>query len=96
MSRELATNGDFVQPVVEAAKAHVTAIREWAREHPDEACVAVAPALAVVLSTRRHQLSFPEALLLSELGYWCGVLALREYRRWKSQPAGRPRLEKVV
>jgi hypothetical protein len=71
-------------------------IRQWARDNPDEVCVGVAPVVAVVFSTRRHRLSFTEAFLLSEVGYWCGLLAVREYRRWKSQPAGGgPRLRKV-
>jgi hypothetical protein len=93
------TNGDFVEPVVAATKAQLAMLREWVREHPDEVAVGAIPYLAVIAATSRHRLSLMERFIVAEAGYWLGVLAVREYRRWKTKPAGGPlpgpRLRKV-
>ena len=100
MTTDLApTNGDYVQPVVEATRAHLAALRAWAAAHPDEVTVAAVPYLAVIMATARHRLSLVERLIIAEAGYLLGLLAVREYRRWKTKPAGGPlpgpRLRKV-
>jgi len=90
------TNGDLVADVVTAARAHLAAVARYAVAHPDEAIAAAAPLLIVMAATRRRQLTFTEAFALTEVGYWCGVLAVKEYRRWKTRPASPPvRLVKV-
>lgn len=91
------TNADLVADVAAAAGEHLAAIGAWAAAHPDEVATAAAPLLVVLAATRRRQLSFAEAFALTEVGYWCGVLALKEYRRWKARPAppGPPLLVKV-
>lgn len=91
------TNGDLVADVAAAAAAHLAAVGAWAAAHPDEVAAAAAPLLIVLAATRRRQLTFPEAWALAGVGYWCGVLALEHYRRWKTRPAppGPPRLVKV-
>jgi hypothetical protein len=85
------TNADLVQPAVDAAKARMVAIRDWARAHPDEAAIGVIPYVAVIAATSRHRLSAVGRFIVAEAGYLLGVLAVREYRRWKAQPAGGPR-----
>jgi hypothetical protein len=97
MTKDVArTNGDYVQPAVDRTKKLITGLQKWARENPDEVILAATPVVGVYMATRRHDLSWTEALILSELAYWCGALAVAQYRRWKSQPAGGgPRLRKV-
>jgi len=89
------TNGDRVQPVVDRAKQVLAEGVAWAREHPDEAFVTVAPWVLLALATRRHALTYAEALIVSEVGYWSGLLVLQQYRQWKTRPA-RPSLREVV
>jgi hypothetical protein len=91
------TNGDlFIRPAVERAKKAAAEAFSYAREHPDEAAVALAPVLMLMAATRRHKLSYPEALLISEIGFWAGVLAAQRFREWKDRPAAAPRLRKVT
>jgi len=81
------TNGDLVAGVTTAARDHVVALARYAAANPDEAIAAAAPALIVIAATRRCRLNFAQAFALAEVGYWCGVLAVKEYRRWKARPA---------
>lgn len=91
------TNGDRIEPLVGKAKAGGRALVAYAREHPDEVAVLAAPLLLTVLATRRHKLNAVEAALVAEVGYWCGVLAAREYKAWKSRPAAPlPNLRRVI
>lgn len=90
------TNGDLVAAVTTAAREHLTALARYAAANPDEAIAAAAPVLIVLAATRRSRLNFAEAFALAEVGYWCGVLALKEYRRWKGRPASPPLAPRLV
>ena len=90
------TNSDLVQPVVDRAKSAVAEGLKWARENPDEVLVTVAPMLAVAYATRRHALTTAEDFIAFEVGYWCGQLALQQYRQWKTRPAAGRSLREVV
>lgn len=91
------TNADRVEPVVERAKHLLAEGIQWAREHPDEAFVAIAPWVLLTLATKRHRLAYTEALIITEVGYWSGLLVLQHYRQWKTRPAtGRPTLKEVI
>jgi hypothetical protein len=81
------SNGDLVADAQRAAGEQLAAARRWAAAHPDELAVAVIPAAALILTMNRHKLSWFEAALIAEGGYWLGVLACREYQRWKARPA---------
>jgi hypothetical protein len=100
MTKDLTrTNGEMVQAAVDRLWASVGELGQWAWNHPDEMLVGAVPYAAVVAATARHPLSPIEKFIVVEAAYYLGVLALREYRRWKSQPAGGPlpgpRLRKV-
>jgi len=97
MTKEMIrTNGDFVRPVVVAAKEHVAAVAAWARENPDEVAVGAVPYLLLVAATARHRLSLAERVIVSQAAYWLAVAAVSQYRVWKAKPAGAPpRLRKV-
>lgn len=82
------TKGDAIQPAVDQAKRLLAATAQWAREHPDELAVGIAPCVLLAMATRRHPLSWGEALVISEAGYWLGLAAVKQYRTWKSRPAG--------
>lgn len=88
------TNGDLIQPFVDEIKRRATAMAKWAQEHPDEAVLAITPLVLITAATRRHHLTYAEAAVTAEVGYWCGVLAVKTYRDWKSKPAG-PVLKRV-
>ncbi len=90
------TNGDRVQPVVDRGRKLLAGGIQWAREHPDEAVTAIAPCLLLAAATRRHSLTFAEALIISEVGYWSGLAALQQYRQWKTRPAAGRSLREVV
>ena len=89
------TNGDRVQPYVDRGKKALAELGQWAREHPDEVAISVAPVLMLATATRRHRLNFAEAVIVSEVGYWCGVALCQQYRQWKTRPA-RPSLKEVI
>jgi hypothetical protein len=89
------TNGDRVQPVVDRAKELLAEGVQWAREHPDEAFVAVAPWVLLTLAPGRLHLTYAEALVVAEVAYWGGVALCAQYRQWKTRPA-RPSLREVV
>ncbi|MGO9220548.1 MAG: hypothetical protein ACLP5E_22730 [Streptosporangiaceae bacterium] len=87
----------WVQPLVRGAAKAGRELAAYAREHPDEVAVGLAPLTALFLATRRHRLGAAESVLVTEVGYWCGVLLVREFRAWKARPAGpAPRLRKVI
>lgn len=87
--------GDVIQPAVDQAKRLLAATAAWAREHPDELLVGIAPCLVLAAATRRHPLSWGEALIISDAGYCLGLVAVRHYRTWKARPAG-PVLKRVM
>lgn len=89
------TNGDRIQPAIDRGRKLLAEAGQWAREHPDELAVTVAPWLLLALATRRHHLTYTEALLISEVGYLCGVAFWAHYRQWKDRPA-RPSLKEVI
>src|SRR5262249_44933770 len=90
------TNADRVAPVVDRARIALGNIAQWAREHPDEVAVGAVPYLLVVGATMRHRLSLAERMIVSHGAYWLAVLTVKEYRGWKTRPAGGgPRLRKV-
>jgi hypothetical protein len=90
------TNGDVIQPFVDRGRALAVEAFEHFKAHPDELAVGVAPLLMMATATRRHKLNFAEAALVAEVGFWCGVFAVRAYRDWKDRPVGeQPRLRKV-
>lgn len=82
------TNAEVIEPVVSKASAALKKAGQWAVDHPDEVVLLIAPALVVSVATHRHDLSLIEFMLLWELGYYSGILGLKAYRDWKSQPAG--------
>jgi len=91
------TNGDRIQPVVDRGRKLLAEGIQWAREHPDEVVIDIAPWVLLALATKRHQLTYGEALIVSEVGYWSGLAALQQYRQWKTRPAtGRPTLKEVI
>ncbi len=81
------TNGDRVAPVIDGARKTLTRLGEYVRDHPDEAAVCAGPFLVLAMATRRHKLSYTEAILVSEVGFWCGVFAVQQYQAWKAKPA---------
>lgn len=89
------TNGDRIQPAVERGKQLLAEAGQWAREHPDELAVVAAPFLMLMLATRRHRLSYTEAVIVGEVAYWGGVAMCGQYRQWKTRPAG-PSLKEVI
>jgi hypothetical protein len=89
------TNGDRIAPVVDRGKKVLAEGVAWAREHPDEVVIGIAPWVLLTLATRRHSLTSAEALIITEVGYWSGVAALQQYRQWKTRPA-RPSLKEVI
>lgn len=89
------TNSDRVQPYVDAAKGKAVELGRWAQTHPDEAVLAITPTVLLMTATRRHQLTFTEAMIIAEIGYWCGLLAAKTYRDWKAKPA-EPALRRVM
>lgn len=84
--RAVPTNADVIQPSVDHVKKAARLAVEWARDHPDELAVAAVPAVLLTLATARHRLNLPERVLLSQCGYWAGVLAVDRYRAWKTEP----------
>lgn len=92
---EKKTNGDYVQPLVDRFRSRTGELVAYAREHPDEVAIAAAPLIVLTLATMRHNLTFPETVAVSQAGYWCGVLAAKQYRAWKAEPAGLTNLKRV-
>lgn len=89
------TNSDRVQPVIDRIRKLTAEGIAWAREHPDEAVLAAGPWLLLAAATRRHRLTYAEAFIVTEVGYWSGLAALWQYREWKTRPA-RPSLREVI
>jgi hypothetical protein len=89
------TNGERLEPLLRAARGQVQAVVKWAHDNPDEVLILVTPVVMTALATRRHNLGFAETMLISEVSYWCGILAVKAYRDWKAKPSS-PALKLVV
>jgi hypothetical protein len=90
------TNGDRVQSGIDRVKRAAVGLAGEAREHPDEALVAVLPVLFAWRLSLKYQMDFADHLLLSELaGTVLSPVLLKAYREWKARPA-RPILKEVA
>lgn len=82
------TNGDRVQSVIDGVKGAAGQLAAEAREHPDEALVAVLPVLFAWRLSFKYRMDLADHLLLSELaGTVLGPVLLKAYREWKARPA---------
>lgn len=89
------TNGDRVEKVIDGARKRIAERVKWARENPDEAAVAVAPALLAWHLSLKYDMSLADHLLITETGFAVGRLALSAYQEWKARPA-RPAVREVA
>ena len=90
------TNGDRIQPVVDRMKKVLVEGARQAREHPDEAVVAVVPMVFALHFSIKYDMSVIDHVLVTQVGQQLGFLALRAYREWKTRPAAGRSLREVV
>lgn len=97
MSKAVAprTNGDRIEQAVDRAKKKLAGDVAWAREHPDEAAVRALPVLVAFRLSFKYDMDLIDHMLITQLGFQFGDLALKAYREWKARPA-RPPLKEVI